>query len=185
MKKAIGIGVLGLFTAACAVGPRYQPPAVSLPEAYRGGEAEQPAPSPDSLADLEWSQVFQDEALRQLIRAGLERNLDLRMAAARILQAQAQVGFLRADEFPTVDGNVQWTSLRTASSRFTAFEISELGLQLSSRWEVDFWKKFRSTTQAAQASLLASEAARQAVIRTLVAEIAAAYFELRELDAEL
>ena len=174
----------GLFAAGCAVGPRYQQPAVTVPDAYRGDVAEQ-APGAASLGDQEWAEVFQDATLRQLIRTAIEKNYDIQIAAARILQAEAQVGILYADEFPTLEASVGGNSLRTSASRFTAFQINEIGIDATATWEVDFWKKFRSATEAARAYLLASESARAAVIRTLVADVATAYFELRELDSEL
>ena len=52
-------------------------------------------------------------------------------------------------------------------------------------WELDFWGKYRRATEAARANLLATEWARQAVISTLVSDVAAAYFQLRALDLQL
>ncbi|MBI2819649.1 MAG: efflux transporter outer membrane subunit [Acidobacteria bacterium] len=189
MEKPILLAVATLLAAGCAVGPRYQQPAATVPEAYKGLSAEAPR-APESLGDQEWAEVFQDETLRQLIRTALENNYDLQIAAARILQAEAQVGIVYSDEFPTVDGGFAGSSLRTSASRFgvsgfKAFQINEVGIDVTAAWELDFWRKYRSATEAARAYLLASESARQAVIRTLVADVAAAYFELRELDSEL
>jgi len=183
------LALASLLTAACAVGPRYQKPAVSLPDSYRpdssGDAAPESTPPGESFGDQEWSKVFQDEKLQQLIRAALENNFDVRMSAARILQAEAQVGITRADEYPTIDGGFQASDQRTAALRFTAFRISQIGIDLTPTWEADFWKKYRNATEAARASLLASQFARQAVVRTLVSDVATAYFELRELDSEL
>jgi multidrug efflux system outer membrane protein len=159
-----------------------------VPDAYRGASIEAMEESPgasESLGDRAWTDVFQDAALQQLIRTAIENNHDVYIAAARILQAEAQVGIVRADEFPTIDGNIGASSTRTSASRFTAFQINEMGLDVTAAWELDFWRKFRSATDAARAYLLASESARQAVISTLVADVATAYFELRELDSEL
>lgn len=184
MKVPILLVAATVLAAGCAVGPRYQQPAATVPEAYKGLSAEAPR-TPESLGDQKWAEVFQDEALRQLIRTAIEKNYDIQIAATRILQAEAQVGIVYADQFPTVDGGFRGSSTRTSASRFTAFQINEVGIDLTAAWELDFWRKYRSATEAARAYLLASESARQAVLRTLVADVASAYFELRELDSEL
>jgi multidrug efflux system outer membrane protein len=177
---------LPLIAAGCAVGPRYEKPLVATPDAYRGadttvaGEAAAP-----SLGEQEWAQVFRDEQLQGLIRTALEQNYDVRRAAARILQAEAQIGITRADEFPSIDGAIDLTSTRTAASRFTSFTINEMAIGGTAEWEIDFWRKFRSATEAARADLLGATWARQAVLSTLVSDVAAAYFLLRELDMEL
>jgi len=184
MNGRLMLATVALLTAGCAVGPRYQRPPVSVPENYRGA-VQQPAGAAESLGDEQWPKVFQDEKLQELIRTALENNFDVRIAAARILQAEAQVGITHADEYPTLDGSAGVSSQRLAASRFTAFQLSEMNINLAAAWEIDFWKKFRSATEAARANLLASQWARQSVVGTLISDIATSYYELRELDAEL
>jgi multidrug efflux system outer membrane protein len=65
-------------------------------------EAAQPAA--ESLGDQKWGEVFQDKELQDLIHAALHQNYDVRIAATRILEAQAQVGITRADQLPTISG---------------------------------------------------------------------------------
>jgi multidrug efflux system outer membrane protein len=102
------------------------------------------------------------------------------------LQAQAQVGITRADQLPTISGGVEAVNQRSARSKFfPAFETSSNQVDLSLAWELDFWGKYRRATESARANLLATQWARQAVISTLVSDVAAAYFQLRELDLEL
>jgi multidrug efflux system outer membrane protein len=168
------------------VGPRYQKPSVNVPDSYRGLVSEQAPPvGAPLLGDQDWSAVFRDEQLQMLIRTALQQNFDVRMAAARILQAEAQLGITRADQFPTLDGTAEVSNQRSAESRFSAFETSQSGVGLAAAWEADFWGKFRRATEGARATLLANEWAHQAVISTLVADLAGAYFRLRELDTEL
>ena len=110
----------------------------------------------------------------------------MRIAASRILEAKAQLGITRADQFPTVSAGAGIADVRTAQSKFLpAFETSTGQVNLSAAWELDFWGKFRRATEAARANLLASEWARQEVVSTLVANVATAYFQLRALDLEL
>ena len=93
----------GILFAGCAVGPNYKRPAVNVPPDYRGLAPEEAAKGDaQSLADEKWWEVFQDEQLKELVKTALQQNYDVRIAAARILQAQAQLGITRADQFPTV-----------------------------------------------------------------------------------
>jgi multidrug efflux system outer membrane protein len=171
----------------CAVGPNYKKPAVAVPAAYRGLTPEEVAKTESaSIGDQKWWEVFQDDQLRTLIRTALQQNYDLRIAAARILQAQAQLGITRADQFPTVSAAAGISDNRSAKSKFlSAFEESTGHVNLSAAWELDFWGKYRRATEAARANLLASESARQEVMVTLVAAVAGAYFQLRALDLQL
>ncbi len=147
-------------------------------------EATQPAAK--SIGDQKWWEVFQDQQLQDLIHTALQHNYDVRIAATRILQAQAQVGITRADQLPTISGGVEAVNQRSARTKFfPAFETSSNQVDLSLAWELDFWGKYRRATESARANLLATQWARQAVISTLVSDVAAAYFQLRELDLEL
>src|SRR5262249_20569093 len=99
MSARIVLLVVFLF-AGCTVGPNYKKPDLSVPSQYRGVTAQQQAAS---FGDQKWVDVFQDDALRSLIQTGLQQNYDLRIAATRILQAQALLGITRADQFPSVN----------------------------------------------------------------------------------
>jgi outer membrane protein, multidrug efflux system len=177
--------VFALF--GCAVGPNYRRPNVDLPPAYRAAPVSNAGASdPASLGDEKWWAVFEDEALQGLIRTGLQQNYDLRIAATRVVQARAQLGITRADQFPSLYGGANINSTRTAlSPEFPAFEETSGQLTVSASWELDFWGKYRRATEAARADLLASEWGRRAVVSTLIANIATAYFQLRALDMEL
>jgi multidrug efflux system outer membrane protein len=147
-------------------------------------EATQPAA--ESLGDQKWWEVFQDRQLQDLIHTALQQNYDVRIAATRILEAQAQVGITRADQLPSVSAGAQAVNERSARGKqFPQFETSTNQVDLSLAWELDFWGKYRRATESARANLLATEWAREAVISTLVSDVAAAYFQLRELDLEL
>ena len=187
MRRLIALSLIMLLASGCAVGPNYKRPSVDVPGAYRGAvpqEARQPAA--ESLGDQKWWELFQDQQLQDLIHTALQQNYDVRIAATRILQAQAQVGITRADQLPTISGGVEAVNQRSARSKFfPAFETSSNQVDLSLAWELDFWGKYRRATESARANLLATQWARQAVISTLVSDVAAAYFQLRELDLEL
>jgi multidrug efflux system outer membrane protein len=188
MKRCVVLlTAAALLNVGCAVGPRYKRPTVAVPGSFRGAAPEQAAqPQPASLADQKWWEVFQDEQLRTLIRTALQQNYDLRIAASRVLEAQAQLGITRADQFPTVSGGAAIADVRTAQSKFLpAFETSTGQVNASAIWTLDFWGQYRRATEAARANLLASQWAQQEVVSTLVADVAAAYFQLRALDLQL
>lgn len=179
--------VAGLILAGCAEGPNYKRPAVNVPGTYRGVTQEEAAKaSAASLGEQKWWDVFQDTQLQQLIRTALTQNYDARIAAARVLEAQAQVGITRADQFPNVSGAGNGTNQHNpAVGPFPSYGYTIGRVTLSAAWDLDFWGKYRRATEAARADLLASDWARQEVNATLVASVAAAYFQLRELDLEL
>jgi outer membrane protein, multidrug efflux system len=187
MRNCVAPLLAGLLLSGCTMGPNYKRPTVAVPPAYRGIAPDASAQTESaSLGDEKWWDVFQDEQLRSLVRTALQQNYDLRIAASRILEARAQLGITRADQFPTVSGGAGITDVRTAQSKFLpAFETSTGQVNASAGWELDFWGKYRRATEAARANLLATEWARQEVASTLVANVAAAYFQLRALDLQL
>ena len=157
-----------------------------MPDSYRGLAPETVPQTAASLADEKWWTLFQDPELQSLIREAISQNYDLRIAATRVLQAQAQLGITRADQLPTVTGGASSSNERLPATRITpSFETSPTEVNLSLFWELDFWGKFRRATEAARANLLANEWAQKAVLWTLVSNVASAYFQLRELDLEM
>src|SRR5262249_25410752 len=180
-------GLLTVVLPACVVGPNYQRPSVPSPSEYRGASAERSA-SADvvSFGDEKWWDAFQDDALRQLIRAALDQNYDVRIAAARILEARALLGIVRADQLPEVNasGSTFNERLPEAAGR-PALVTSQTQVSISAAWELDFWGKFRRATESARARLLAEEWAQRQIVSSLVSDVAGAYFQLREQDLEL
>src|SRR5579864_158969 len=190
--RIILLSVTALLTTGCTMGPRYKRPTVAVPGSYRGevpeqgAEPEKTAPQTVPLGEEKWWDIFQDEPLRTLIRTALKQNYDLRIAASRVLEARAQLGITRADQFPTLSGGGAIADVRSSQSKLVPeFETSTGQVNVSAAWALDFWGRFRRATEAAQANLLASEWARRQVVTTLIANVAAAYFQLREFDLEL
>jgi outer membrane protein, multidrug efflux system len=178
--------VVFLFFMGCTVGPNYKKPPLSVPGEYRGLPPDQKGKSDvASFGDQRWWDAFQDEALRDLIQTALQENYDVRIAATRILEARAQLGITRADEFPTVSAGASSLNQRLPQTRLPAFETTANQVNFGLSWDLDFWGKFRRATESARASLLAQEWAQRQVISSLVSDVASAYFQLRELDLEL
>lgn len=180
------IALAVVLMTGCAVGPKYHRPQASVPDGYRGLAPDSAQQTAASLGDEKWWTVYQDPELQSLIREALTNNYDVRIAAARVLQADALLGITRADQFPTITGGAAANNARQPPTPITPeTEFSTNAVNLSMAWELDFWGKFRKATEAARASLLASEWGQKAVISSLVSEVASAYFQLLELDAEM
>jgi multidrug efflux system outer membrane protein len=153
---------------------------------YRGSDPPTGTLDGRSLGDEKWWTVYQDPELQQLIRTALAENYDVRIAAARVLQAQALLGITRADQFPTITAGAAGTNQRIPRTiQGAEVNTSAIAANLSLFWELDFWGKFRRSTEAARANLLATEWGQRAVMTSLVSNVASAYFQLRELDLEM
>ena len=193
--KIIGGVLLALLIVGCTVGPNYKRPAVDVPGSYRQTLAPDIAPTSPapSIADEQWSTIFQDSTLQHLVQEALANNLDLRIAAQRVLEAQAQLGVTRSQQFPTVNGGGSYTAIQIPSSlagtnsngtSANSF-FNGGGPSASAAWNLDFWGLYRRQTEAARAELLASEWGQKATRTSLIQGVAEAYFELRSLDAQM
>jgi len=189
------IGVALLVGAACTMGPDYERPDLTVPEGYRkplpsesveanptsGGEGEV-----DSLAELAWWELFGDPALTELVEVALEENKDVRIAAARVEEARARFRSVRGAGRPQVGVDVGAGRSQSSRQKSPGAEpADDYKLVGSVFWEIDLWGRLRRATEAARASLLASEEARNGIRLTLEADVARTYFELRDLDSRL
>lgn len=184
MKNRIYISFLVLIMVilvqACKVGPRFQKPMshIDSTAVYRYDSLQLAVT--DSILNIKWWELFQDPVLDTLIRIGLVENKDILIASARIEQAREAVGVAKADYWPkfgyqagAVRGNVFQglpTEGGTPSNVFTGF--GTLG------WEIDFWGKYRRATEAARATLVASEYGKRTVQIGLISDIVGTYYTL-------
>jgi outer membrane protein, multidrug efflux system len=168
------------------MGPKYKRPIVDVPQQYRAPAPQQVAQA-SSLGNEQWWQVYQDPVLTQLIHTAIAQNYDVRIAATRVLEAQAQVGITRANQLPSASlgANIYSQQNAKVSHLFPEYDVNAGQLNLSVIWNLDFWGKYRRQTEAARAQLLATEWGRRAVLSSVVANVATAYFQLRALDSEL
>jgi multidrug efflux system outer membrane protein len=178
---------LAVLITGCTVGPNYKRPNVDVPADYREATtADLSSNTVPAFGDMKWWTVFQDEQLQQLIRTAQKNNYDVRIAASRVLQAQAQLGITRADQYPNVSGGADINSTRYPKTTISQpYQLNTGQLALTAAWELDFWGKYRRATEAARANLLASEWNQRAVMNTLISNVATSYFQLRELDLQL
>jgi outer membrane protein, multidrug efflux system len=183
-RLSVPVLIVAALAGGCVVGPDYKKPVLPTPETIRG--AQTPAAAQPTLADATLWDVFQDEQLQALLRTALAQNDDLKLAAARVLEAQAQFGITRADQYPTVGAEVQAGGGRTAAiGSNPAVTAGALRVGGTVDWALDFWGRYRRATESARAQLLSTEWGRRAVLTTVVSDVANAYFELRSLDLQL
>ena len=175
-----------MILSSCVLGPQPGSPETQVPSSIRGDSA----PHGKSFGDKSWRKVFTDSTLRSLIERALAHNPDLTAATYRIELARAQANAARADWFPSLDGSTGATANyaspnagQAAGGLARSSETYDLTAQLS--WEIDLWGGIRRSNEAARASLLAAEYQRDAVQTSLVASVAAAYIELKNLDERL
>ena len=100
MKRTAFATLFVLLLSGCTLGPDYLRPKVLIPDNHRGVVG---VPAAESLADLPWWELFRDPVLQELTRESLQHNFDLRIAAARVEQARAQIGITRSFLFPQVN----------------------------------------------------------------------------------
>ncbi len=188
------ISVLGLCgcLAGCTVGPDYKRPAVNAPDEFRRAASDTNAASTtESLADLGWWEVFKDPQLTAYIAEALTNSWDIRIAAARVLQAEANLKVVRSQWFPSISAGGDLITSRFSRKGATNFpsgsaerNYGDVFLSMNS-YEIDLWGKIRRANEAARAQLLANKEAQRTVRQTLVAAIANAYLDLLTFDLEL
>ncbi|BEV71117.1 MULTISPECIES: efflux transporter outer membrane subunit [unclassified Paludibacterium] len=172
-----------LTLSACAVGPDYQRPDVSVQSSWQS-----PTDQADEAQLAVWWQQFADPRLSQLLQLGRDNSPTLQSAAVRIAQARAQLGISQGAEWPVV----QLSFSRSYSKPDLANQLQgktgggttqQLSLQAS--WEPDLWGAARREVEGNEASWLSTVAAYQAAMVALEANIATTYFNLRTLEQRL
>jgi outer membrane protein, multidrug efflux system len=177
-----------LILVGCNVGPKYTRPQVPAPPIFRGADETSVSSDPkDSIADQQWSTVFHEPELQELIRTALANNYDVRIAAQHVLEQQAQVRITRSQQFPQINvgGTGIGAELPDSLSSQIANPITAGSFSLSASWTPDFWGLYRKQTEAERDQLLAQTWAQRAVRLSLVQQVATTYFQLRALDHQL
>ena len=149
-----------LLLTACAVGPDYETPEIDTPEAYRFTDEEA-----SDVINTRWWTQFEDPVLDQLIDEGLQANLDVRTAAARVEQFAARLNITRSELFPQVgygvDADRQGISRDKANGLGIDSITTSYEATINVGWELDVWGRIRRASEASRAQLLAAEEARQ------------------------
>lgn len=181
-----------VLISSCNITKKYKRPDAPVASVYRGSA------SMDSttLAAMHWQEVFSDTLLQRLIKIGLENNMDLKIAVARVKAAQANVRQSKAAFLPTLTGDADFTRSKTSAATISGFggssvssssipTIDKYSLIGTATWEIDVWGKLRSNKRAYVAALLQSDAYRRAVQTQLIADIANNYYALLAYDKQV
>lgn len=187
MKRIPALALAVLLAGCAMVGPDYRRPQIDLPATYADGATAQDAAL---KVPVDWWQLYRDPLLDDLVGSGLKNNADLRVAAARIEEAEAVLREANALFFPEIDGNAgagrSKFSTRTGTLPPSIPAIrSSFQLTATTTFELDFWGRLRRAAEAARAQYLATGYGRDVVALTLVAGIAQTYFAVRSLDAQI
>lgn len=134
-----------------------------------------------TIADIPWRQFFADTLLQHLIEEGLRSNLDLKIAVARLHEAEANFRQSKAAFFPSLAAGASAALEQPAGAR--TYRTYQLNLNTS--WEVDLWGRLRSAKKAELAALLQSDAYRRDVQTQLVANITLDYYALMAYDQQM
>jgi multidrug efflux system outer membrane protein len=193
MRFGSATGCALLLLAGCKVGPNYQRPAVDAPGTYRRAATDTNVIfGTNSLGDLEWWSVYDDPQLRAYIAEALTNNWDIKIAAARVLEAEASAQITRSQFFPSIIAGGDAYTSRVSQKGATLLpahvnperEYGDVFLSMPA-YEIDLWGRIRRANEAARARLLGSVDAQRAVRQTLVSQVATIYLQLLELDLEL
>ena len=171
------------FVSGCALTPDYERPETELPETW---EQPQDEDTRESIANLEWWEIYQDETMTNLIEIALEQNQNLAIAMARMQESAYLVTFTRANQFPFLD--IFGSAGRGRQSREInpgANTDNNFAIGASLSFEIDLWQKYARGTEAARADLLSTEAAYRNVMITLIADVASTYLFMRDLESRL
>lgn len=185
MRALMTLAVL-LLVIGCTVGPDYVRPDLDVPQAFDNENR-----NANQTANIDWWGQFEDPELDALIAEALANNRDMKIAAANIEQAAAVFSQSRSTLFPQIgyggkaveerasetDAPQLYSVLRNPKSSYQTLA--------SASWEIDLWGRIRRLSEAAQAELLATEAAWQGVTLSLVSSVAQSYIQLLGLDEQL
>lgn len=190
---------LALFLAGCAVGPNFVKPKPHMPAHWsatamrnaREGHSRLSAREPHTL---DWWSSFHDPVLSSLVTQSARQNLDVRQAALRIEEAQAQTEALAGGLWPSLSANASWTRQRVSTNTPTGFLFSgkfpglppnitdpynQYQLGLGASWGLDLFGATRRALEAANAHTRAVVDKGREVLLTMVSNVALTYIELR------
>ncbi len=179
MRLLIVLCAIVQIAASCVPQTSKAPPDAQLPNAYRGEATTQ-----TSLGDVPWHQLYNDPVLQDLIQRALVKNYSVELAYTNILQAEASLGIAASNEAVFVNGIIQAPYQATTGSKNPTLPSSVFtpAAGIEATYQVDLFGKLASATGVSRDQLLSTESAKNTVLATVIADVATAYFQLRELD---
>jgi outer membrane protein, multidrug efflux system len=186
----MGVTVL---LAGCAVGPDYHRPIADVAPAWQPVAPWHEAAPGDAVLKGSWWELFQDPDLNPLVAQSLASNQNLRVAAARLEQAQDQLSIARSALFPFVDLSASASRNKTSANRPLAADSvpnqstvqNDFRIGPSVNYELDLFGRVRREVEGARATAEQAQADFENTRLVLLAALVTDYFSLRELDAEI
>ena len=170
------IALSALVLSGCMAGENYARPELGISPSY---SVTVPAAQSQAIANVSWFDLYGDPQLEQYVNEALEHNLDLQLAAARIDEARGRLRISRSALFPTINGSISTAASPQGNSNDSNFTA---GIVVG--WDIDIFGKLRRLNEAERAQLLSTEAGRNAVVSSLVSQVATTWFTIRELRQE-
>ena len=191
-RKAVGrvlIAIAALQLTGCVVGPKYRPPTVQAPAAYKEVGDWKPAQPNDQNLGGTWWTIFQDPQLNALELQVNVSNQNLKAAEAQFQQARAVLRYYRADYYPTATAGLSATRTRISgnsptSSLLRGATYNDFVLPFSVSYQADVWGRVRKNVESYREQAQASAADLATVNLSMHADLAVDYFQARSLDAE-
>ena len=183
-KHAFSAWIVAVVLSGCSMAPTYERPAAPVPEAYSGlSEKDAAREAGKKATEIGWREFFKDARLQALIQAALENNRDLKVAALRIEEARALYNIQRADRLPTINATASGSRARTPADLSSTGAVAhstryDVGASIPA-FEIDFFGRVKSLSDAALATYFATEEAQRAAHISLVSAVAKAYLAER------
>jgi len=175
--------------AGCMVGPKYHQPVPPVPASFKEGGT--PDSGTPDIAYSDWWRVFNDRELDRLEKEADAANQDIKLAVARVEQAEAGAKYARSFLFPTISLGASASRTREAQSRPNngntgglAATFNDFQLPAFLSYEIDAWGRVRKSIESANATEQATAADLRFVRLSVEANVAMDYYSLRETDAE-
>jgi NodT family efflux transporter outer membrane factor (OMF) lipoprotein len=183
------LAITALTFTGCAVGPKYHPPAVQAPPAYKELGDWKPAQPNDQNLGGEWWKIFQDPQLDALEAQVNVSNQNLKAAEAQFRQARAALRYNRADYYPTATAGLSATRTRVSAnapsnSSLRGATFNDFVLPFDISYQADVWGRIRKNVESYREQAQASAADLATVNLSMHADLAIDYFQARSLDAQ-
>ena len=184
------LAIAVLHLSGCEIGPKYRPPAMQAPPAYKEIGDWKPAQPNDKNLGGTWWTMFQDPQLDALEFQVNVSNQNLKAAEAQYRQSRAVLRYTRANYYPTVTVGPSATRERTSSNRpppnavFDGITYNDFILPFDFSYQVDIWGQVRRMVESSREQAQASAADLATVNLSMHADLALEYFQARSLDAE-
>ena len=188
-KTAVLLAIAAVQLTGCAVGPKYHPPAIQAPPAYKEVGDWKPAQPNDQNLGGTWWTIFQDPKLNALEEQVNISNQNLKAAQAQFQQARAVLRYYRADYYPTVTAGAEATRTRVSANAptnlaFRGATYNDFVLPFDVSYQADVWGRVRKNVESYREQAQASAADLATVNLSMHADLAVDYFQARSLDAE-